>query len=114
MLTGIDCSLALSAPTVSPGRSTVEGDFLALVYGDQDLLRAEFDAIIGVAWDDPPPRWPTPRPTVPWPAQPLGRSRRGTVGLPGPATQPHRPGIGGWARQRSPPLGPLPDTLDPV
>jgi hypothetical protein len=105
MPTSIDCSLALPAPTVIPSSSTVVEDFLAVVYGDQDLLRAEFDAIIGAAWDDSPPRWPTPRPAASWPTRPRDWCSSGAVGLTDPRVHPHRPDVSGWVRQRSPPLG---------
>lgn len=32
--------------------------FIEVVCGDEDLLRAEFDAIIAAGWPDPPPRPP--------------------------------------------------------
>ena len=91
-------------PTLHPDgfkatRSTDE-QFLDLLLADEDLLRAEFDAIIAAEW----------------PGQPPGRPGRGTRAERRPGgTQRRRPQaagspgwprplrIGGWPRQRSPP-----------
>jgi hypothetical protein len=43
---------------------TVDEVFLDLVANDDDLVRAEFDALIAASWDAPPP----PPPAVPAPA----------------------------------------------
>lgn len=79
---------------------TVEEQFVDLLCTDQGLLDAEFDAIIAAEWPDPP----------------TTQARREAVGPPGlptarrpadraysPAPRPRPPGVGGWARQRSPP-----------
>jgi hypothetical protein len=72
--------------------------FLDLVTADDDLVRAEFDALIAASWDAPPP----PPPAVPapadrppgWPA-PRGPEPVRRAGRLVPARRP--------TRQRSPP-----------
>jgi hypothetical protein len=71
---------------------TLDEEFLALVCEDSELLRAEFDAIVGANW-----RWPLPVPrssppvALPWPVAPLALSVWAAID---------------WrARQRSPPEG---------
>jgi hypothetical protein len=78
-------------------------EFLALLCADEDLLRAEFDAIVAANWDRPRP----PRPTLPrrpfeaWPRRPPSRATSaGSV--------PRRCGFV-WRRGRSPPLALLPE-----
>jgi hypothetical protein len=79
---------------------SVDDQFLDMVCADEDLLRAEFEAIIAAKWPTPPtPRGHRarvpPRPTgIRRPRPP----RSGQVGQ-----RPRHPGVGGWARQRSPP-----------
>jgi hypothetical protein len=83
----------------APPRTAEE--FIELLCADEELLRAEFDAIIAAEWPGPPPADPdhgagaSRRPH-------RARQRRETsvAGLP---NQPRHPGIGGWTRQRSPP-----------
>jgi hypothetical protein len=41
---------ATAAPTTVI-RHDLLGDFLSLVYADDDLVRAEFDELIGAVWD---------------------------------------------------------------
>jgi hypothetical protein len=76
---------------MSVRRFTTDQDaFLALVCADEELLRAEFEAIIDACWDRPPPtrptRWVRPptrsgaiasrRPAPPrWPYRRDGRGR---------------------------------------
>jgi len=79
--------------------------FLTLICSDEDLLQAEFDAIIAAEW---------PNPTKPRPgcgivgggdvtdAAPDRPARAGAD----PTTRPRHPGVSGWGRQRSPPTGP--------
>lgn len=85
-------------------QQTVAEEFLAIVCADDDLIRAEFAAIIAAGWDgaadEPPPARP-PRPDPPGRPRQLVPARR-----PRPPEPPHRPGFGGWARQRSPPPAP--------
>ena len=78
--------------------------FLALVCSEEDLLRAEFDAIIAAAWPDPPSREPH-RDRAPQ-HRPRSVRHRTPPGLAGPATPPRPPGTAGPARQRSPPARP--------
>jgi hypothetical protein len=86
---------------MAPVRQTSEQvEFLALLCEDEDLLRAEFEAIIDANWAEPPPGWPV-RPARP----PLRQSR--TMPVPQPVTlrsQIHG-GMIKWVRQRSPPYG---------
>jgi hypothetical protein len=80
----------------------VDDQFFDLIYGDADLLAAEFDAIVAAEWPQPPGegagRGAAGR-------HPGGGSTRGAADpVRGPVSRPRHPGIGGWARQRSPPL----------
>ncbi len=78
--------------------------FLELLCTDEDLLRAEFDAIIAAGWPSPPPAAPARR--VGAERRPRRVRRRGEGSLTALASWPRHPGVGGWARQRSPPLPP--------
>ncbi|HKX66270.1 MAG TPA: hypothetical protein VJN29_03510 [Intrasporangium sp.] len=81
---------------------TLEEQFLELVYSDEDLVQAEFEAIIAAEWPTPPPvRPPLRRPASRPPTPPEGPWRR--VQLKRAANRARHPGVGGWARQRSPP-----------
>jgi hypothetical protein len=85
----------------------VEEEFLAIVYADEELLRAEFDAIIATSWSQPgqparPGRTPRPTPTE----QPRREGVDSVAGLAGPQ---HYPGDEGRSRQRGPPNGPIRD-----
>ncbi|HZC54072.1 MAG TPA: hypothetical protein VE441_16460 [Mycobacterium sp.] len=62
---------------------SVDDQFLDLICDDPDLLDAEFDAIIAAEWPEPP--------TAPPPLR-SGQVRQ----------RSRHPGVGGWARQRSP------------
>jgi hypothetical protein len=73
--------IAVIASNSAPQRSDVgvaaadevEEEFLALVYADEELLRAEFDALIAAAWGQPrQPGRPrrAGRPTPPPPGRP--------------------------------------------
>jgi len=72
--------------------SVLEDEFPALLCGDEEAVRAEFDAIIAANWAEPPvppaPRRPVPR-----------TSYRRVVHLSGDSGVATTP----WARQRSPP-----------
>jgi hypothetical protein len=91
-------------PTLHPDgfkatRSTDE-QFLDLLLADEDLLRAEFDAIIAAEWPGQPPDRPgrgTQAERRP------GGTRRRRPRAAGSAGRPHPLRIGGWPRQRSPP-----------
>jgi hypothetical protein len=79
---------------------TIDEQFLELICADEDLLRAEFDAVVTAAWLGPP----TVRADRRAAEQPGGGARRRRrVRVAGPPNRPRRPGIGGWARQRGPP-----------
>jgi hypothetical protein len=88
--------------TGDPTTRTVEEQFLDLICSDQDLLAAEFDAIIAAEWPGPPAN-PAGRGTVG--GRPFsGAGRWVAVRLGGAVGRARQPGIRGWARPRSPPL----------
>ena len=78
----------------------IEEQFLDLLLADEDLLRAEFDAIIAAEWPGPPPNLPRRR--VRGGPDP-GRRRRHRVTATKGAGAGRQPGVDGSARQRSPP-----------
>jgi hypothetical protein len=76
---------------------TVDEQFVRLIFSDEELLQAEFDALIAAQW---------PPPTHEQAGTPVSDAGHGTNAQAiGRATRPHHTGVGGWARQRSPPLG---------
>jgi len=86
--------------TSTPAAEAKQDAFIDLICQDDDLLRAEFDALIAASWD-PPPAAPPPAPP-----------RRPPPGAGPPAAafiDPGRPYVGGtptrWhhRRQRAPP-----------
>lgn len=81
---------------------TVDDAFLDLIYGDEEFLRAEFDALISASWDPPPPRppaLPEPADRPPgWPAAPTPDAAPTTPAWP-------RPSRRRLTRQRAPPPG---------
>jgi hypothetical protein len=81
----------------------VEETFLALVYADEELLRAEFDAIIADGWDEltPPTRPRTTRPPAP-PPQRREHTSESAGRAPG---RQYYPAGEGRSRQRGPPPG---------
>jgi len=80
---------------------TLDEQFLELVCSDEELLRAEFDAIIAAEWPTPPNHSPRQHPAG---QPPTPRGRPWWPALGGRLTSRLRhPGLGGWARQRSPP-----------
>lgn len=90
----------------APGGSlaeTVDEQFLALICAEEELLRAEFEAIVAAEWPSPPAKTPGPaanagRPrSWPPPGGPAGAGRL--------SGRPAHPGVDGWTRQRSPPRG---------
>ncbi|MCU1535930.1 MAG: hypothetical protein JWP82_281 [Humibacillus sp.] len=93
------------------GAGTVEDELLELLLADDDLVRAEFDAIIAAAGLDgaQPPRGRPPgregRPRGDDRACRPGRGDRAPLDLRARATAPWRDHVGVWAvgRQRSPP-----------
>jgi hypothetical protein len=91
-------------PTLQPDgyeatRSTDE-QFLDLLLADEDLLRAEFDAIIAAEWPGPPPGRPGRGARAERRPGETRRRRPRAAGSPG---WPRPLRIGGWPRQRSPP-----------
>lgn len=77
--------------------------FFELVCADDDLLRAEFEAIVAASWVGPPDRpapVPSPRPPVPG-ASRAGLPRATKLLLAEPL--PSGPGDGQRGRERSPP-----------
>jgi hypothetical protein len=92
-------------PGLAEGIAGIDTDeaFFELVCADDDLLRAEFEAIVAASWVGPPDRptpVPSPRPPGPRPAM---------VKLPPTAhllltePEPSGPGDGQRGRERSPP-----------
>jgi len=79
----------------------VEEEFLALVYADEELLRAEFDALIAATWGQP--RQPAGPRRASRPTPPPRRRPRPKFARPGPMRAPHYPGAEGRTRQRAPP-----------
>jgi hypothetical protein len=76
---------------------TVDEQFVDLICSDQDLLAAEFEAITAAQWPDRPARGAAG-------GQPgRGAARRAAGRVRDPLCRPRHLGIGGWARQRSPP-----------
>jgi hypothetical protein len=78
-----------------------EEEFLAIVCSDEDLVRAEFEAIIAAEWPSLPPGAPADGVAVERSPGPARRQPRG-----GQARLPNgarHPGIDRWSRQRSPP-----------
>ena len=87
-------------PGSADSTRTIDEQFLELICSDEDLLRAEFDAIIAAEWPSPPAT--TPRRDAGWrPAREAHRHPRARIT--GPVARPPQPGVGEWARQRSPP-----------
>jgi len=82
--------------TATPG---TDEQFIELVCADEDLVRAEFDAIIAAEWPSPPPVQPA---SAGADGRPGRAERRGDIGAVLSPRAPHT-GIGGRARQRSPP-----------
>lgn len=76
--------------------------FLELICADDDLLRAEFEAIVAASWVGPPDRpRPVPTPRPPASAAPMGRWLRAKA--PTALPVPTGPGDGQRGRERSPP-----------
>jgi len=90
--------------TYTDGSTATRGpdeQFLELLCADEDLVRAEFDAIIAAEWPSPPPAEPDRGADAgrrPRPARP-----RREASVAAQPSRPRHPGIGGWTRQRSPP-----------
>jgi len=80
---------------------SVDEQFFDLICNDVELIAAEFDAIIAAEWPTPPPSAPGHRTAGRPPTG--GTARRGIARGGGRSSRPRHPGIGGWARERSPP-----------
>jgi hypothetical protein len=84
--------MSILSASATPEAASRE-EFLDVLLADEDLLRAEFDAIIADAWPDAPHAAPPPTPCRRRAASPRGS----------PSRAPERPSPPAWARQRSPP-----------
>jgi hypothetical protein len=80
---------------------TVDEQFFDLICDDADLLAAEFDAIIAAEWSTPPANPGARGAAGGHPGS--GTSRRAADPVRDLVSRPRHPGVGGWARQRSPP-----------
>jgi hypothetical protein len=106
---------AVPAAVQAAGIDEVQETFLELVYADEELLRAEFDAIIAEEWGQPTPP-ARRRPTRP-PAPPPQRRERhhgsagGSTGRPG---RQHHPTGEGRSRQRAPPAAASKPAIHPT
>jgi hypothetical protein len=92
---------------VAASTTQTTDEFLELVCADEQLLRAEFDAIIAAQWPGSEPGPPDDRGPAPVGRGPGGRSdgpsRPGGRERIRPDSRPRHPGADEWARQRSPP-----------
>jgi len=88
--------LAEAGATAAP----TDDEFIDLICQDEELLRAEFDALIAASWLTPPP--PPPPPAPPRPTPPPDR-RTGPVDAEEPAPLQGSVPAARWNRQRSPP-----------
>jgi hypothetical protein len=80
---------------------TVDDQFIALICSDEQLLRAEFDAIIAGQWPSPPPG--TPAHGAVGHRETAADSR--PAACPGGRLMTSRhPDVDGWVRERSPPV----------
>lgn len=82
-----------------PARQSTEQDaFIDIVCADEQLLRAEFMAIIDAGWDLPPPTRPS------WPVRPPMRPGRSCTVQRPLLPRGHAVAMAtGWIRQRAPP-----------
>jgi len=79
---------------------TTDDAFLDIICHDEELLRAEFDALVAASWDEPPP---SPPPAGPRPAEnPAPRPTTRTTIEEEVPFESHHPAPAG-RRQRSPP-----------
>lgn len=81
----------------------VHEQFVELLCADDDLLRAEFEAIVAAEWPSPPKAPPARRGVAR--GRPRASARRGRARAVLPS-RPRHPGSDGWARERSPPTDP--------
>ena len=80
---------------------TSHEQFVELFCADDDLVQAEFDAIVAAEWPSPPPAEPDDSADAGRPPRQARRPR--DDGGAEPSKRPCHPGTGGWGRQRSPP-----------
>jgi hypothetical protein len=79
--------------------------FLELLCADEDLVRAEFDAIIAAEWPSLPPAEPD-HGAADAERRPRRARQRRAASVAALRSRPRHPGVGGWTRQRSPPATP--------
>lgn len=87
-------------PDSADDTRTAEEQFLDLLLADDDLLQAEFDAIIAAEWPGPPPNLPGRRARAG--PDPGSRRRHRVTATTGPGAG-RRPPVDAMERQRSPP-----------
>lgn len=75
--------------------------FVDLIFSDDELVQAEFDAIIAAEWPSRPPGRPSR--DTPDGGNHDGGQYRGTGGRASRPLRPQHSGVRGWSRQRSPP-----------
>lgn len=94
----------LPADSVDAAAPSTSDLFLELLCADEDLLRAEFEAIVAAEWPSPPPDQPAESNIA---RQGPPGSSSSTRGRPAaPPSRPRHPGAGEGSRQRSPPADP--------
>jgi len=90
-------------PAARPGRADrLDDEFVDLICEDDELVRAEFDALVAACWDltPPPARPPAPsRPARQPPGWPVVSASDVSPDPPAPSPPLRRR----WNRQRSPP-----------
>ena len=84
------------------GSGAVDADFWALVCEDEEWVDAEFDAIVGAAWETPRRSGRHSRIGVAWPGR--GMQGQGPTNIVRPWRAGERPGRR-WRRERGPPPG---------
>ncbi|MGI8665251.1 MAG: hypothetical protein ACR2N4_04360 [Jatrophihabitans sp.] len=89
----------LPTPTTKSAPA-IEDEFLAIVCSDEDLVRAEFYAIIAVEWQSLPPDSPEDENAIERLPGATQHQPSGGQALPGGL---RHPGIHEWAPERSPP-----------
>ncbi len=92
-----DVMIETNQPTHSS--PAITDDFLAVVCADEQLLHAEFDAIIAEEWPSGPPTWPGHQ-AGGYPQKPADPRRPAPAWFP---SRPDQPRLGDWVRERSPP-----------